>query len=48
MKYYPEYRIGTVWYRWQSRGKNVSFDTEQEAQEFLIGICGDTRVTKEI
>ncbi len=48
MKFYPEYYIGFghhgQWYRFQSRGQDVSFDTEQEAIAYLAGVAGKTRV----
>lgn len=42
--YYPAYRIGKQWFRFQSRGRDVAFASEQEARDYLRGVAGETRI----
>jgi hypothetical protein len=46
-RYFPEYAISGTWYRFSQRGQDVSFASESEAQEYLNGVAGQTRVATE-
>lgn len=44
-RFYPEYHTGKAWERWQQRGKEISFATHAEAEEYLKPLhVGKTRI----
>ena len=44
--FFPAYRIGEQWHRFQSRGRDVAFASEHQACAYLRGIAGETRVER--
>lgn len=42
--FYVEYKLGGQWYRFQSRGKDVVCQSEQEANEYIRYVAGECRV----
>ncbi len=46
-RYYPVFRGIQGWTRFLSYGQDVSFASEAEAQTYLLGVVGETRVEYE-
>ena len=42
--FYVEYKLGNQWYRFQSHGKDVVCQSEQEANEYIRYVAGECRV----